>query len=120
MSHTEGPWEIVNGCDIYSLKGADSGDGVPADSTDGWHIASIGDCPTFVDGVETELGENVKRANANVLLMAPQLLLALEGMISIFPAGVGDGPSGGIVFNESLKQKYRSAVKAVAKARGQV
>lgn len=83
MSHTECPWEIVNGCDIYSLKGADSGDGVSADSSDGWHIASIGDCPTFVDGVETELGSDVKRSNANVLRMAPELLIALEAVVSV-------------------------------------
>lgn len=85
---TPGPWVIVNGCDIYSLKGADSGDGVPADSTDGWHIASIGDFPTFVDGVETELGSDVKKANARLLISAPDLLYALDKMLDHFEGNV--------------------------------
>lgn len=112
MSHTQGPWEIVNGYDIYSLKGADSGDGVPADSTDGWHIASIGDCPTFVDGVETQLGADVKLANANVLRMSPQVLLALEDALGIFRGLVDVVPllRGRVVAYENL----------VAKARGRV
>lgn len=110
MSHTQGPWEIVNGCDIYSLKGGDSGDGVPADPTDGWHIASIGDCPTFVDGVETELGSDVKRANANILRMAPQLLLALEDAEKIVRGITDQIPR--------LNSRVDAYARLIAKARG--
>lgn len=46
------------------------------------------------------------------------LLEALEGLVSLFPEGVDDG-SAGLGFNKNLKQKYRAAVTAIAKARGE-
>lgn len=54
--HTKGPWFLVEGCNIYSALGADSGDGVRANSGDGWHIASLGSNPTSVGSDEVELG----------------------------------------------------------------
>ena len=83
--YTKGPWVLIDGNNIYSALGADSGDGIPADSTDGWHIASIGETPTFVDGDEVDLGRNVKQANARLIAAAPDLLEALmnaEKMLS--------------------------------------
>jgi len=59
------------------------------------------------------------KANAHLIVAAPDLLETLEGMVSLFPDGVEDDGSGAIGFNESLKSKYRAAVKAIAKARGE-
>lgn len=52
-----------------------------------------------------------------IKLHAIELLEALEGMASLFPAGVEDEGSG-IGFNENLKSKYRAAISAIAKAKG--
>lgn len=57
--------------------------------------------------------------NAHILAGSKDLLNALEGMVSLFPDGVEDDGSGGIGFNESLKIKYRAAVAAIAKAKGE-
>lgn len=76
--HTPGPWEIMNGGDIFSSIGSDSGDGVKADSNDGWQIAEVGYYSAFVDGMLVDLGEDVRQANARLIAAAPDLLDALK------------------------------------------
>lgn len=106
--YTKGPWVLIDGNNIYSALGADSGDGIPADSTDGWHIASIGETPTFVDGDEVDLGRNVKQANARLIAAAPDLLEALEYCLDC----LGD--------EFALPADCQSTARAaIAKARGQ-
>lgn len=108
MSHTQGPWVLVNSNDIYSELGADSGDGVPADKDDGWHVASIGSNPTMVDGLDTDLGYAVQTANAKLICAAPDLLAALESVVTNADRSLfSDG-------------QYDMARAAIAKARGQV
>lgn len=81
----------------------------------GGMIQEVAACgPTDADG---GYGEQ-QIANATLIAAAPDLLEALEGMIGLFPTGVEDDGSG-IGFNETLKQKYRNAVIASKKARGQ-
>ena len=107
--YTKGPWVLIDGHNIYSALGADSGDGIPADSTDGWHIASIGETPTFVDGVEVDLGRNVKSANARLIAAATDLLEALERLVS----------AARDVDHGYMDQSIASAEAAIARARGE-
>ena len=112
MSYTKGPWELVNSFGIYTALGADSGDGVPADKDDGWHIANIGDCKTLVDGVGTELGYSVQTANARLICAAPELLEALIAMNAQLEAEGYMGTTYGPL--------RLAAETAIAKARGQL
>lgn len=76
------PWNVGNATDVFSALGADSGDGMPADSNDGWHIADCGVGAAFCGGELTELGYAVKKANAALIVAAvnalPALLAAAE------------------------------------------
>lgn len=115
---TPGPWAVINRTGVFSELGAESGDGAKADPTDGWTIADCSAGCTLLNGYYVELGFAVQQANAKLIAAAPDLLEALEGMIGLFPTGVEDDGAG-IGFNETLKQKYRNAVIASKKARGQ-
>lgn len=106
---TPGAWFVMNGCDIFSALGADSGDGVQASATDGWHIAVIPDTATNVGFGAFELGGNVKKANARLIAAAPELYEALEWFA--FP-----GPSENRPSDDEL---IRMARAALAKARGE-
>lgn len=79
---TPGPWEIVNGGDIFGPPGGDSGDGVKCDSNDGWQVAEVGIYVTFVDGELMELGDGPREANKHLIAAAPELLEALQAFVS--------------------------------------
>lgn len=108
---TPGPWELVNGGDIFGPLGGDSGDGVKADDNDGWQIAEVGHYPAFVGGEETELGAECRRANAHLVAAAPELYEALEALLE-------DGVWAGCdwIPSDGAKQK---AEQALSKARGE-
>lgn len=121
--HTPGPWVLIEGANIYSAPGSDSGDGIPADKTDGWHIAALGDSPTFVDGVEVELGYNVKQSNGQLMIAAPELLEALvearkmlEKNLPTLDRNVGFCPN--IV--QSTVKAIEKVDAAIAKAKGEI
>lgn len=116
--YTPGPWRIIDGYNIYTELGGQSGDGTQADSRDGWHIASIGDTPTFVGSDEVVLGRELKRSNARLIAAAPDLLEALEGMIEVF--GVYDQHLYREPFSRSVEVELcNQARAAIAKARGE-
>jgi hypothetical protein len=79
--HTPGPWEIIDKYRVHSALGADSGDGCPCDSSDGWLIADCSESIALVDGKICSLGENPLKANINLIAAAPDLLEALEYML---------------------------------------
>ncbi|KRG39120.1 hypothetical protein ARC78_14980 [Stenotrophomonas pictorum JCM 9942] len=69
---TPGPWSVIDGVRVHAALGADSGDGAPADSTDGWCIADVSSVPdTSYLGTPTQLGYEVMRANARLIAAAP-------------------------------------------------
>lgn len=120
---TPGPWELLNGGDIFGPSGGDSGDGVCADQDDGWQVAEVGWYAAFVDGQLTELSGEVRKKNIAILLSAPDLYDALDGLMMHFladdsgqlPPDLYDSP----FYNEDLRELYSKARAALAKARGE-
>ena len=110
--HTPGPWEVKNQIQVFSALGADSGDGYKAHSTDGWQIADCSEGQTFVDGGMVDLSYGIKKANAQLIAMSPQLLLALEDAATIFRGLVDAVPS--------LRQRVEAYDNLIAKARGEL
>lgn len=110
MSHTPGPWEVKNQIQVFSLLGAESGDGYKAQESDGWQIADCSEGETFVTGGMMDLGFDVKKANAKLIAMSPQLLLALEDAAGIFRGLVDVVPL--------LRERVIAYDNLIAKARG--
>lgn len=71
---TPGPWERMNGRDIFTKNGATNREGVTADTNDGWHIADCLVGWTNVDGEECELSWDERQANANLIANSPTWL----------------------------------------------
>ena len=119
---TKGPWHIIDG-NIFSELGADSGDGLNADPRDGWHIASIGDCETFVGDELVSLGRDVKRANAQLIAAAPDLLESLENLLDAYSkpdqrmccSGYECGCMGSTIYDQA--EHYARA--AISRAKGE-
>ena len=79
---TSGPWELMNGGDIFGPHGGDSGDGVSCDDSDGWQVAEVGFYESFVDGTPAELGRECRAANISLIAAAPDLYEALEAFVN--------------------------------------
>jgi len=68
---TPGPWEQMNGTDVFTKLGAVNGDGVKADDNAGWYIADCGvEGFTPVNGEDMELSIAEQRANARFIAEA--------------------------------------------------
>ena len=67
---TPGPWEVVNGTDVFTGLGATNAAGVKADYTDGWHLADCSVGLTTVDGQCIELSRQEQMANAHLMAAA--------------------------------------------------
>ena len=75
---TPGPWELMNGCNVFSQLGADSGDGYKAPDNDGWLIATVEiGAVSDENGELVEMGRSCVAANARLITAAPDLLEAL-------------------------------------------
>jgi hypothetical protein len=83
IKHTPGPWQVIEGANVYTAHGADSGDGIKADADDGWLIADCGSGLTYVDGELISLGYELAKANAKLISAAPDLLAALAKCLSL-------------------------------------
>ena len=109
--HTPGPWALLNGYDIFSELGADSGDGYKAPENDGWMIATVELGSVINDDGETiEIGHGVARANAHLIAAAPELFEALDKLANGYS---------GCRWDTGLVPRIEMAKKALAKARGE-
>ena len=111
--HTPGPWEILNGGDIFSQTGADSGNGCHCDANDGWQVAEVGFYSSSVDGELVELDDEVRRSNMRLIAAAPDLLEALEAFINY------DAEKEGDVSLTDCQWIWDKAADAIAKAKGE-
>lgn len=107
---TPGPWEVINGTEVFSQLGSDSGDGVKARHDDGWMVADCNDYLTLSKIGMVELGIDVRKANARLISSAPCLLDALEGLLAAYedPGNTGS----------THDEKVKAARAAIAKAKG--
>jgi hypothetical protein len=71
---TPGPWQVVNGTDVFTRLGALNAAGVEAARNDGWHIADCYMWETETDEGPETLSIAEKRANARLIAAAPDLL----------------------------------------------
>ena len=92
MTHTQGPWAVSN---YYAGKASISGEN--------W--GGFATVVTKLDGDESEYGEGL--ANARLIVAAPDLLAALENIVSASSANDGD----------SLMNAIREGIAAISKAR---
>lgn len=67
---TPGPWAVTNATDVFAELGGSNGDGLAADSNDGWYIADCSPGPTFVGGELVEMSLDEKKANAQLFVDA--------------------------------------------------
>lgn len=118
--HTPGPWEVRNRVEVFSKLGADSGDGCPAHATDGWMIA---DCEPGVHtltegGYSTELGLELKEANARLIAAAPEMFEALDNISGLSRALRVGGPDPMDLqgLSDALEEAIGLALDAMAKA----
>lgn len=68
---TPGPWEAMNGRDIFTTKGATNRAGITADHNDGWQIADALCGPAIVNGEEWDMGYAERISNAELIANAP-------------------------------------------------
>lgn len=120
---TDGPWEVINGCDVFGPLGGHSGDGVKCDDSDGWHVASCDPRPSFVGGELVDLGYDVAKANANLMAAAPEIYKELEEFDNlsrdIITALLAAGGRDNIILADKVNKGHPSRYKALAKARGE-
>ena len=109
-NYTPGPWTVENGGDILGPLGGDSGDGCKCDHDDGWQVAEVDVYSSFVGGKLVELGSGPRAANARLIAAAPELLEALDLMVST--ATDGGWPTASIVIAQAAIAKARGATNA--------
>ncbi|MGI0618467.1 hypothetical protein ACRCOS_01080 [Pseudomonas aeruginosa] len=91
--HTPGPWEVLNETDVFTVLGADRGDGIKAIPSDGWMIADCGESVTFTATGQADMSREIRKANARLISAAPQLLEALTEAAEILWVLGQIGPS---------------------------
>lgn len=110
--HTPGPWEVVNGLDVFTGLGARNAAGVEAAENDGWHIADCDMGPSSTREGEADIPHAEKLANARLIAAAPELLEALN-IAELFMSGF-EGDS----MQVEIEGQLRKIRAAIAKATG--
>lgn len=67
MGPTPGPWEVVNGTDVFTPLGARNAAGVEAAANDGWHVADCDMGPASTEDGNADIPYVEKRANAYLI-----------------------------------------------------
>lgn len=117
MAHTPGPWFVLNDTDVFTDLGAANALGIHADDSDGWHIADCSMGATLVGGECVEMDYAERQANARLIAAAPDLLVALEQLVSDYERGIHVEFGGSPWLKEKLEElDYARA--AIAKATG--
>jgi hypothetical protein len=99
---------VQNATDVFTGLGAPSGDGVTADSNDGWYIADVQMSGACVEGVQTQLCYDVAKANARLIAAAPCLLAACRRAVLALAFAAETAPA--------MWDDYKAVSDAIAKA----
>lgn len=67
MRPTPGPWEAINGTDVFTPLGARNAAGVEAAADDGWYIADCDTGPSFTEDGREKIPRVEKQANAALI-----------------------------------------------------
>lgn len=118
LKATPGPWDVVNGTDVFTNLGAANAGGARTDGDDGWHIADCNPGGSFVDGHMVDMILSERQRNAYLIAAAPELLEALESLIESIKIDTSGNMNG--LFDACLTiDDVRAARAAIAKARGE-
>jgi hypothetical protein len=109
MRHTKGPWKIHNGC-------GQCREGIEVVKYRDGRIWTVAMCHGF-DGEPFKWGEETQ-ANANLIAAAPDLLAALEAMLSV-ALRVDDHRGAEAIERGNISRPCDIASAAIAKARGE-
>lgn len=110
---TPGPWEAVNGSDVFTRLGGRNASGVAASKNDGWHVADCDMGPSSTEEGAADIPHAEKLANARLIAAAPDLLTFAETFIARIE---DDGePTPGTRWHA----EYVAARAAIAKATGE-
>ena len=111
---TPGPWEVINGIEVFTLEGAQRRDGVVAAPNDGWQVAGAGDGITYdTNGMKRTLKYAEMVANAHLIAAAPDLYAALNRIYNKLMISDRDGQS------HISEKDGEMALGALRKARGE-
>lgn len=116
--HTPGPWQAVNGTDVFTRLGARNAAGVKAAANDGWYIADCDRGPSSTEeGGEADIPYVEKLANARLIAAAPELLEAMQQAFD-FPPDFFDRSDDELEQITVSGRHLRMVRAAIAKATG--
>ena len=123
LKHTPGPWKVTRtGNDHNTIQGIKNGNAKTWVSAEGGMVAHVFPCanprrafndPTLPDTTNDEL-EPIGQANASLIAAAPELLAALEAIVSMYERGYVQGVSSatGGAFLDSILSARAAITKA--------
>lgn len=111
-THTPGPWEAMNGTDVFTPLRARNAAGVAASHSDGWYVADCAMGETETDDGYTRMSRAERLANARLIAAAPDLLSSNERLLNNFKAAIAGRPV------RDADETIAQAQTAIAKATG--
>lgn len=113
QAHTPGPWEVIDGVNIWTGLGARIAHGLKCDDKEGWLIASMGDLDSSIAGEHASMPYAEKKANARLIGAAPDLFAVVKDFRRKLATYVGVYPG-----DKELVRLLADCEAAIEKATG--